>query len=239
MKEKNCAVILAAGSGKRMQSNVPKQYMMLGDKPVLWYSLRVFEQFGEVQDVFVVARKEEIAYCTEEFVNRYGFSKVREVIPGGEERFHSVWNALVKADDYQYVMIHDGARPLADLSLLERNLACARKYGAAAAGVPVKDTIKQCDQNGMVTCTPDRAGLWAVQTPQSFSLPLVKKAYEQMWKSSYSTITDDAMVVERFAGHPVMMSEGSYRNIKITTGEDILIAEAFLKADQAGNRNEK
>ncbi len=226
----NAAIVLAAGRGSRMRSSVQKQYMELSGHPVLYYSLRAFEDFDGVDQVILVTGKEEIEYCRTQIVERYGFRKVRHIVAGGAERYDSVYEGLKAVDlPCGCVMIHDGARPLIDEALLQRNLACAMEYRACVAAVPVKDTIKVADEHGFAVRTPDRSTLWTVQTPQSFAYDLIMEAYQKLYKELPSGITDDAMVVERMMGLKIRLAEGSYCNIKITTPEDLPAAETFLR----------
>ena len=227
-KEHNAAIVLAAGRGSRMRSKVQKQYMMIGSYPVLYYSLKQFEDFEGVDEIILVTGEEEILYCKEQIVEAYGLKKVRQIIPGGAERYHSVYQGLCALKNCDYVFIHDGARPFLDKEILSRVMDAVREYNACVVGMPVKDTIKVSDDKQFALQTPDRSSLWMVQTPQVFSYGLIKEAYDRLFRGKYSGITDDAMVVEQMMGEKVKLVEGSYRNIKITTPEDILIAEAFL-----------
>lgn len=226
--EKATAIVLAAGAGKRMHSAVRKQYMLLCGKPVLYYSLRTFQDCPFIDDIILVTGQEEIAYCQEQFVEQYGFTKVRAVVAGGKERYHSVYEGLKACRDTSYVFIHDGARPLVDQATLERACAAVRECDACVVGMPSKDTIKIADENGNISSTPNRALVWTVQTPQVFSYPLMRKAYDMQMQQENALITDDAMVVENMLGVKIRLVEGSYENLKITTPEDIPVAEAIL-----------
>ena len=234
MRERSgAAIIVAAGRGSRMQSDTPKQYLMLGEHPVLWYSLRAFERFEPVRRIVLVVSAEDVDRCRREFAGESGFSKVEAVVPGGSERYLSVREGLRAAAGADWVMIHDGARPLVDENTLRRSLSCVLSCGACAAAVPVKDTIKEAAADGTVERTPDRSRLFSIQTPQTFSYPLIEEAYRRLEEAARSGrlpehITDDAMVVETMMNHPVRLSQGDYRNLKITTPEDLLIAEALL-----------
>lgn len=230
--KKTAAIVLAAGSGKRMESSTKKQYMLIQDKPVLYYSLRTFQE-SFVDEIVLVVSAEDIEYCRKQIVERYGFEKVRFLVEGGKERYHSVAAGLRCLKECDYVFIHDGARPMVTREMLERLLACVEAEGACVAGMPVKDTIKIADENGFITQTPERRLVWMVQTPQVFELSLIRDAYEQLlqkeqefWDKGIS-VTDDAMVVESLTGHRVKLVEGSYENMKITTPEDMKIAELF------------
>ena len=219
------AIVLAAGTGSRMQSKQKKQFMEVKGKPILWYSLFQFEQ-SPVDEVILVTGEEDIPYCKKEIVERYGFTKVKEVIAGGKERYHSVYNGLQKTTG-DYVLIHDGARPMITEKIIEDAIHGAEQHKACVIGVPVKDTIKQVSE-GKVICTPDRNSLWITQTPQGFETELVKQAYEEMMQEDQIAVTDDAMVVEQYGGQSVYFVEGDYKNMKVTTPEDILLAEVFL-----------
>lgn len=226
--ERITAIVLAAGSGKRMNSNVHKQYMMLAEKPVLYYALKAFDE-SAVTDIVLVTGAGEVEYCQKEIVERYGIKKVRVIVEGGKERYHSVHEGLKAATGSDYVLIHDGARPLVTTDIIARSIEAAKESRACVVGMPVKDTIKVVGDDGCAKETPNRSTLWQVQTPQSFSYALIADAYEKVIASGDSTVTDDAMVLERMTGQKVRVIEGSYRNIKITTPEDLLVAEAYLK----------
>ncbi len=226
-RKKVTAIVLAAGQGKRMHSDVQKQYMLIGDKPVLYYTLKAFEESG-VDEVILVTGADETAYCEETFVRGYGFGKVKAVVAGGKERYDSVMAGLLAAAGCSWVLIHDGARPLVTPALINENISCVKQYGACITAVPAKDTIKTADENGFVEGTPDRSRLWQVQTPQSFGYDLILEAHEKRIAAADALITDDAMLVEKYMNHPVRLLMGDYRNIKITTPEDMVIAGAFL-----------
>lgn len=223
------AIVLAGGSGKRMGTSTHKQYLLLQGHPVLFYSLETFQKSKWIDEIILVTGSGEEEYCRREIVERYGLDKVSRIVPGGAERYHSVWNGLQAARDEGVVYIHDGARPFVDEEMLQRAYDCVKEYHACAAGMPVKDTIKIVDQNQNVEQTPDRNRLWMVQTPQVFDMQLVKHAYGELMKRQVEGVTDDAMVVEKMTGHTVRLFEGSYKNIKITTPEDLDIAGLFLK----------
>lgn len=221
-------IVLAGGRGTRMQSTIPKQYMLLAGKPLLYYSLRAFEESSVERVVLVTAEGEE-DYCRMELIERYGFTKVTAVTAGGAERYESVFHGLQAAGEPEYVLIHDGARPLVTADLIDRLLRQAESYKACVAGMPVKDTIQMTDENGVITLTPKRESLWVAQTPQAFEFALVYDAYEQLMKEPEVNVTDDAMVVGLYGDVPVQMIRGSYTNLKVTTPEDIVLAEALLK----------
>ena len=229
MSERNTAIVLAAGQGKRMHSKVQKQFLEIQGYPVLYYSLRCFQESPLIQDIILVTGEESISYCKEEIVQKYGFTKVSAVIPGGKERYDSVYAGLCECRDCEYVLIHDGARPFVTEEILKRGLQKVKETGACVIGMPSKDTVKVADEADFVSETPDRKRVWTVQTPQIFSYDLIKKAHEGIRKKDMTAITDDAMVVEQESGVQVRLVEGSYQNIKITTPEDLDVAEVFLK----------
>ena len=233
-RERVAAIVLAAGSGRRVGSNIKKQYMQIGEREVIYYSLKAFEN-SLVDEVVLVVSPGDVHYCQKEIVDKYGFAKVSHIVEGGRERYHSVTIGLSQISDCDYIFIHDGARPLVSEEIIERAFSCVRKHKACVVGMPVKDTIKIADEEGNIASTPNRNLTWLVQTPQTFEFSLIKKAYsslmekEEELKNAGLVITDDAMVVETMTGHKVRLIEGSYENIKITTPEDIITAENFLK----------
>lgn len=236
MKKEKCrcgAVVLAAGSGRRMHSDVKKQFLLIQDKPVIYYSLQVFQQ-SFIDEIVLVVSEEDRDYCKKNIVDQFGFSKVKYIVAGGKERYHSVAAGLACLTEYDYVFIHDGARPMITEEILERAYECVKENDACVVGMPVKDTIKIADQNGFIHQTPDRNLVWMIQTPQVFEASLIKGAYRQLLDQEKELqeqgihITDDAMVVETLMKHPVKLVEGSYENIKITTPEDLPIAEIFI-----------
>lgn len=227
-KQKYAAIVLAAGSGKRMNSQVHKQYLIIQDRPVLYYSLKAFED-SAVDEIVLVVGKGEEEFCRKEIVDKYGISKVKAIVEGGKERYHSVFEGLKQTSDADYVLIHDGARPFVNQDIIRRCMHEVQKYQACVVGMPVKDTIKIADEEGYAKQTPDRKNVWMIQTPQTFSYALIYEAYEEMLKTEDTAITDDAMVLERIKGKKSKLIEGSYRNIKITTPEDLLIANVYLQ----------
>lgn len=226
--ERITAIVLAAGAGRRMNSDIHKQYMLLMEKPVLYYALDAFEK-SMVTDIVIVTGAGETEYCRREIVEQYGIQKVHAIVEGGKERYHSVYEGLKAAKGADYVLIHDGARPLVTADMIARSIETVRNTAACVVGMPVKDTIKVVGEDGFAKETPDRSTLWQIQTPQSFSYTLITEAYEKVLASGDRMVTDDAMVLEKAAGQSVRIIEGSYRNIKITTPEDLLVAEAYLQ----------
>ena len=228
MKEKITAIVLAAGQGKRMHSKIQKQFLEIQDHPVLYYSLKCFQDSPVIDDIILVTQSDMICYCKDEIVDHYSFTKVSDVIAGGKERYDSVYQGLLACTDTDYVFIHDGARPFITEEILKRGLAGVRETGACVVGMPSKDTVKLSDEDGFVSTTPERKQVWTLQI---FSYALIRKAHESIRKKDMSMITDDAMVVEQESGVKVRLVEGSYQNIKITTPEDLDVAEVFLKKD--------
>jgi 2-C-methyl-D-erythritol 4-phosphate cytidylyltransferase len=223
--ERVAAVIVAAGSSQRMQG-INKTWAMLGEKPLLAHSISAFEQCGLVADLVVVLAKDALLEG-KRLHEQEGWRTICALTPGGARRRDSVLAGLeALSPTPDYVLIHDGARPFITPTLIEQGLAAARQHGAATAAVPVKDTIKRAGPDMLVLETLDRTTLWSVQTPQVFAYDLIlaaHRAIDPAWDA-----TDDAALVER-AGHPVALFMGTYENIKITTPDDLLIAEAMLK----------
>lgn len=234
------AIVLSAGSGRRMKSDTPKQYLPLAGKPVIYYSLKAFQE-SPVSEVVLVAGAADLDYCRRELVEKYQLDKVKTIVPGGAERYDSVFEGLKAIQKADYVMIHDGARPVLTKEIIARSMSTAAEYQACVVGMPVKDTIKIADEEGFAEYTPKRSSLWMIQTPQTFSFPLIYDAYKkalsrvEQEKRPETLITDDAMVLETFGKVRVKLIEGSYENIKITTPEDLVMAEFFL----GGNKRRK
>lgn len=232
-KDKITAIVLAAGQGKRMNSEVAKQYLMLKAKPVLYYSLKTFED-SLVDDIILVVGADDIDYVRKQIVEAYDFKKVTHIIAGGKERYNSVYNALESITDTKYVLIHDGARPFVTDEIVDRVIKNVIALKACVVGMPAKDTIKIADEDGYVYDTPSRANLWMIQTPQAFEYEMIKKAYDMIMKEDNIQVTDDAMVLEYTLGYPIKLIKGSYQNIKITTPEDINISQMLL-SNRDGN----
>ena len=233
MKAKVTAIVLAAGKGSRMNSDVPKQYLTLLGKPVLFYSLQAFDE-SKVDNIILVTGSKEQEYCKKEIIEKYQIKKVTHIVEGGAERYHSVYHGLLAASGASHVLIHDGARPLISASVIDKAIMEVTEKGACVVGMPVKDTIQLVDEEGRIASTPARNRTWMAQTPQCFSYELVSSAYSKAIESKDRSITDDAMVVRRYAGAEIVMLEGGYENMKVTTPEDIAVAECFLKRRQQG-----
>ncbi|MCM1256488.1 MAG: 2-C-methyl-D-erythritol 4-phosphate cytidylyltransferase [Roseburia sp.] len=227
-KDRITAILLAGGSGKRMGGDCKKQYMLLDGYPLLYYSLKTFQE-SPVDEIVLVTNEE--SYCREELIERYHFHKVKKIVPGGEERYLSVYNGLLQSEGSDYVLIHDGARPFVTEEIILRCIREVKLHQACVAGMPVKDTIKIADEKGFARQTPDRKYVYLTQTPQAFSYPLILRAYQKVIEKQVQGITDDSMVVEYLQEKKVKLIEGSYQNIKVTTPEDYLIARAFLEKE--------
>ena len=227
---KSTAIILAAGYGKRMNSKTPKQYMLISGKPVLYYSLQAFE-LSNIDDIVLVVGESEISEVYEEIVEKYRFHKVRKVVAGGLERYLSVLCGLKQIEDTDFVLIHDGARPMISVDVINEVISKVMIYRACIVGVPSKDTVKIADKDDMVALTPDRSDVWLVQTPQAFAYDLLLNAYMKLMEDGESNVTDDSMVVERTGQCKVQLVLGTYENIKITTMNDLKIAELFLREE--------
>lgn len=227
MQEQAAVVIVAAGSSRRMGGR-DKLWIPLAGRMILARTLDIFATSPLISTIILVLNPTRLEDARE-LCTREGWGKIGGIVPGGERRQDSVRAGLEQlaeiAPETRWVMIHDGARPLVTPQILEAGLQAAQKHLAAVAAVPVKDTIKQV-QDGMISATPARARLWAVQTPQVFSFPLIHRAHTTNLVREEAT--DDAALLERL-GHPVAIFPGSYSNLKITTQEDLLIAEALLK----------
>lgn len=242
-KKKRCtAIVLAAGSGKRMESKVPKQFLPVAGKPLIWYALDAVERSSIIDDCVLVTGERDVTYMKEEIVEKYGFSKVDQVIVGGAERYASVAKALAFIEEGGlkipnvdgYVFIHDGARPFLTEQILEDTYQAVLECHACVSATPSKDTVKIADESGFAKETPNRTRVWNVQTPQVFDVGLACECYRKLMagleglRHDGVTVTDDAMVVETFSDVKVKLVEGSYRNLKVTTPEDICIAEALM-----------
>lgn len=241
--EKRCtAILLAAGAGRRMESKIAKQYMLLENKPVIWYGLQAFQKCSLINECILVVGKGEIDYVRDEIVNQFGFSKVSSIIEGGAERYLSVQRALdvIRYGEYPnsaangIILIQDGARPFITEKMIQDTILAAEEYGACCAAVPVKDTIRIANEEGLSEETPDRKKVFSIQTPQTFCAALILQAYQMLSERIVDlsakgiTITDDCMVVEQMLQHPVKLVEASYSNIKITTPEDMEVAKQIL-----------
>ena len=221
------AIVLAAGSGKRMGSEIPKQYLPLNGKPVMVYSLESFAK-SSVDGIILVVAPGDVEFCQKEIVEKYHITKVVSIVEGGAERYDSVYRGSLTSES-DIVLVHDSARAFVSQKVIEEAIEGAEHYDACVVAVPSKDTVKIATPDGFVESTPRRELVWDVQTPQAFSYSLLRGAYEKMMAdSAQEGITDDAMVVERMTDVPVRLVQGDYNNIKITTPEDLVLGEKIL-----------
>lgn len=229
MNNVKCTVIIpAAGKGKRMKNDKSKQYIELDGKPILAYTIDVFEKCNEIQNIILVVGKDEVDYCRKEIVEKYNYQKIIGILEGGKERQDSVYEGIKKVpEDSDIVLIHDGARPFIGAEQIKQTIDDGIKYGACVLGVKVKDTIKVVDDDNNIVDTPNRNNLWAIQTPQTFKKELIALAYQKAQNDNYCA-TDDSMLVEKYLDIKIKIVEGLYSNIKITTIEDLIIAKNFI-----------
>ena len=225
---KNCVIIVAAGSGKRMRSAIAKQYIELKGRTILSYTIETFNNSENIDDIVLVTSSDAVDYVRREIIEKYGFDKVRTIVEGGADRQDSVYKGLKAVDsDTDVVLIHDGVRPFVADKYIAELESIAMEFGGCVLGGPVKDTIKVCDSEGYITDTPKRETLWLAQTPQCFKYDIIMKAYEKAEKEGYRG-TDDSMLAERL-GIRIKMVRGDYDNIKITTPEDLYMGEVILE----------
>ena len=221
------AIIVAAGKGKRMLHSVPKHFIRLEDRPVLAYTLDVFEKCPDVHQILIVSRSGEEDYCLREVVEKYGYKKVLKIVIGGDRRQDSVYNGIQELDeDTDIVVVHDGVRPFVSQNTLSNAIKLAMFADGVVTAVPVKDTIKNVGDDGIIRSTPDRSSMWYAQTPQVFKRRILEEAYLRAYNDKF-TGTDESSLVERL-GYKVKIVEGTSDNIKITTKEDLLFAEVIL-----------
>lgn len=223
----NSAIIVAAGRSQRMGTNTDKAFLSLGAKPVIAWSLLAFEKCLEIDRIILVVRKEQ-AIAAKTLAQMFGISKLQTVVVGGANRQDSVLNGIKALDpETRYVCVHDGARPCVRPELIEATLRCAKRNGSGIAASRVWDTVKYVERGSTVDHTVDRSKLWTVQTPQTFSIALLTKAYAEV-KKKKASVTDDASAVE-LLGEPVRLVEWVHPNIKITTADDLPLAAAALR----------
>ena len=226
----NGVVIVAAGTGSRMNMGINKQFIKLEGKEIIYYTIEKFYKNENIDDIVVVVKEEEAEFFRKEILDKYNFKNIK-LAYGGKERQDSVYNGLKSLDkNCNIVLIHDGARPFVSNRIIDKSIEEAKENKAIVVGVPVKDTIKVIDNDKNIVDTPNRNILWAVQTPQTFDYNLLIKSYEDAFKDGFYG-TDDAMLVERI-GYKVKMVEGSYNNIKITTQEDLGLGSQILKVQE-------
>ena len=226
------AVIPAGGSGQRMGTATPKQFMLLGGVPLLLHCLQVFECCESISQIILVVPKDERERTLAEVVERHGIKKVLKIVAGGATRQESVYHGLKETDpETEIVVIHDAVRPFVTEDLIERSIGTARDFGGAIVAVRMKETVKQVGPDGHILRTVDRSQLWLAQTPQTFRRALLMEGYRKAESDGFHA-TDEALLMERL-GHKIVVVPGRWDNIKITTPEDFQMAEAIL----AGRRN--
>ncbi len=220
------AVVVAAGRGSRMNMDMNKQYIEIAGKQVLARTLQVFQDCACIDEIVLVVNQQDILYCKQNIVDFYKYTKVSAIVAGGSERQNSVYNGLREVHgECSIVLIHDGARPFIKAASIIASIDAAREYGASCVAVPVKDTVKMADKGHFVVETLDRSSLWAMQTPQTFKYEIIMDAHRKALEKGF-TGTDDATLVEQ-SGGKVKLVMGGYDNIKITTREDLIMAEAI------------
>jgi 2-C-methyl-D-erythritol 4-phosphate cytidylyltransferase len=225
---KVAAIIPAAGVGRRMQHNIPKQYLTLGGRPILANTLAVFENMSEITEIAVVAQPAALDYCQNQVITPFGFKKVLRLVPGGKERQDSVYNALKvlhRQNDWDLILVHDGVRPFVTPEEVRRVIRAAAAHGAAILALPVQDTVKKVDRRGRIQKTLSRQDIWLAQTPQAFQAGIIWRAFVEAYGREFYG-TDEASLVEAL-GVPVLVEAGSPFNIKVTTPEDLVMAEAI------------
>ena len=222
------AIIVAAGKGVRMNDELCKQYVLLGDHPLVAYSLIAFDACDLIDSIILVVPERDIDYCQKHILAPLELNKDIKIVPGGEKRQDSVYNGLiaVNKDDAEIIVIHDGARPFVSQKHLKACIAGAKEHGACIVGIPADDTLKQLNRSGFISNTIKRDNILLAQTPQAFQYNLIIKAHEKAIAQGFSG-TDDASLVER-SGESIKVVYGSRRNIKITNREDLILAKALL-----------
>ncbi|MCR5583907.1 MAG: 2-C-methyl-D-erythritol 4-phosphate cytidylyltransferase [Lachnospiraceae bacterium] len=237
------AVVLAGGSGKRFGGDTPKQYRELFGKPVIAWSLQAFEK-SSADGIVLVCAEKDIEYCRRDIVEKYGISKCKAIVPGGENRYDSVYCGLKAAaelagelhENEHFCMIHDGARPCIDTDTVNEAADYVVTSGSCVVGVKVTDTIQIVNDAGDICMTPDRAHTWAAQTPQCFELSNALNSYKEAVENRDETITDDASAVRKYGSGSIYMLQGKKENIKITTEDDLQTAEKILRERLKENR---
>ena len=222
------AIIPAAGVGARMSSNKAKQFIDLCGKPILAVTLNHFQKCSLVDKIVVVVSKDDVDYCNREIVDRYKQSKVCKVVAGGKRRQDSVKKGLEAVDDLcKWVLIHDGVRPLVTNELIEKVIKAAKRFRSVIAGLPVKETVKESDNQGMVLRSVHRSHLWLIQTPQIFQCEDLMRAHQKALRDGWEEATDDAFMIEKM-DIPVKIIKGEESNIKVTTPRDLDIARFLM-----------
>lgn len=228
----NFVIVVAAGQGLRMGSDLKKQYLCLDKIPILVRTLMAFDRHSDIDEIILVIPEKDHPYCKDQILGLNEFNKKIHLVAGGKQRQDSVFNGLKKLESQikstadKVVLIHDGVRPFVEKDMIKNCILGAREYGACIPAVKITDTIKQADKSLGVEKTVPRRNLYCAQTPQAFKLDVILQAFEYAGKNSFLG-TDDASLVEYF-GHKVMIVEGAKFNIKITTPEDLALGEFLL-----------
>jgi len=232
------AIIVSAGKGQRFMEGRKKQFFLLADKPILTHTLDKFENCPLIDSILLVVGQEDMDYCLKEIIEKNRYRKISQIVPGGKRRQDSVKNGMdALSRDANIVVIHDGVRPFVTRGMIEDSIHSAQRFGAVVLAMPVKETIKIANADGTVLKTLDRESLWQVQTPQTFQAHVIKEAYQKATENGFVG-TDDASLVERL-GMKVHILPGSYTNIKITTPEDLILANLFLRMGAPTQQDQK
>ena len=220
-----CAVVPAGGTGTRMGGTVPKQFLELNGKPILYYTLKTLQDCGIISELILVVPEKEYENACTDWLGKPEI--VTKVVVGGEKRQDSVYNGFCElSPQTEIVLVHDGVRPFLSHQMIQESVDAAREYGAAITAIPVNDTIKKVEDSGLVSKTVDRDGLWRVQTPQVFRYELLEEAFKKANSEKFYG-TDEGTLIEHL-GKPVKVVEGSEQNIKITRPEDLRLSEIFI-----------
>ena len=229
MTKKTSAIITAAGHGRRMGESRKKQFLMLGEVPIIVHTLQTFQDSASINEIILVVPDDGIDYCKQEIVNSFKFTKVKKIVSGGDKRQESVFNGLKSISrEMDLVVVHDGVRPFLSKPILENSIKKAQEKGSVVVAIPVKDTLMKISNQGMVIEGKNRDSIWRIQTPQVFKKEILISAFEKALKDNFCG-TDESTLVTRL-GIPVYVVNGSELNIKITTPEDIVLGESILKA---------
>ena len=232
------AIIVSAGKGQRFMEGRKKQFFLLADKPILTHTLDKFENCPLIDSILLVVGQEDMDYCLKEIIEKNRYRKISQIVPGGKRRQDSVKNGMdALSRDANIVVIHDGVRPFVTRGMIEDSIHSAQRFGAVVMAMPVKETIKMANADGTVLKTLDRESLWQIQTPQTFQTHVIKEAYQKATENGFVG-TDDASLVERL-GMKVHILPGSYTNIKITTPEDLILANLFLRMGAPTQQDQK
>lgn len=225
---KTVAIIPGAGSGERMGAGRAKQFLELNGRPLLAFTLEKFQECQAVDSIIVVVPPMDMEFCKTEIIKRYGLSKVKKIVAGGERRQDSVRLGIEASEgEYELVLIHDGVRPFINAGLIEKVVAAAKEDRAVIMGLPAKETVKKIDGNNHVIKTLDRQDIYLIQTPQGFRYEDIMAAHRKAYAENWDEVTDDAFLIEKM-GIPVRVVSGSEYNIKVTTPHDMELARLFL-----------